>query len=262
MRRIHDLAVRALPIAVLAVPDLGQSADYRWEVGGSFSRVSIDRFDEFDIDNWGLYGTFFFEDVRTDLLPLQEAAFLGRSSFLSLEPSRVDAGFIGNTDTWRIRSDYYVPNTWLYLGAGVSHTDPPDIHSGGNVAVATLGSDTAWEAAIGITPLAGLRLSSSFYQHVDYQPNLDVKYVGKFGDDHFYGLGLSLVDPDYGDVYYNVTADYFFDRTLRLGAELGKDLDYWGLSADKFFTEKASAGLSYTDFEGAHSLGARVAWRF
>lgn len=257
MRKLCRLTSRALLAAPLAVPIAGQADDYRWEAGGSFERTTVDfpGF-EFHIDNWALYGTYFFRDVDTGQLPLQEAAYLQRTGSVSLTPSRLDSDF-GHLDQWRLASDVYVPRYWLYLGAGVTRVDIPD-----TAGVISTGDETAWDATIGVTPFAGLRLTTSFYEDQDYQPNAEIKYVGKFGNDHYFGLGANLVDPDGFDLTYGVSADYYIDRTLRVGAEMIEDAQVWGVSVDKFFMEKLRVGLEYTDFDGANSYEARAAWRF
>src|SRR3954466_8942342 len=172
-------------VPVVMVGGLGfacgaSAADYRWETGGEYSRASVG---EFDANYWSLYGTYFFNEVKTDALPLQEAAYLGRTSFVSLAPARFDSNF-GRFDQWRIASDVYVPGSWLFLSAGITRADSLEPTYNGSSLVLGRGHETTWDAAIGITPLAGLRLSTGFYQHDDYQPNLDVKYVGQLGNGH------------------------------------------------------------------------------
>jgi hypothetical protein len=252
------LTVTALVAGTGALPLAAQADDFRWEAGAFLNR---DSFDGEHADNWGLYGTYYFRDVKEDSVPLEEAAFLERTGFVSLSPARFESDF-GHFDSWRLSSDYYGPGNWLYLSAGVTRNLAFEQRLSGNTAIAARVSDTSWDATVGITPFAGLRLATSLYEHADYQPNLDIKYVGKLGNDHFYGFGVTLVDPDRGDFYYNLSADYFIDRTLRVGVEAGQDLDRWGISADKFFTEKASVGIQYTGFSAAHSVGLRAAWRF
>ena len=240
----------------LAISSGAAADDYQWEAGAGFNRFSLD---DQDLDYWSLRGTYYFRPVKTDALPLQEAAYLGRASSISLAPSRLATGF-GNFDQWRLSSDVYIPKYWLYLSAGFTHSDTVAPTYNGMTIVANRGYDTTWDATLGITPFDGLRISTSFYEHTDYQPNLDVKYVGKLGNDHFYGFGIDLIDPDHGDLTYGMSADYYVDRTLRVGLELGEH--NWGVSADKFFAEKFSVGLRYAAPEAGHTLGLKASWRF
>ena len=258
MRTLWNLRVAAIVVAAGTLPLAAQADDYRWEVGGNYDRFSADGY---HVDTWGLSGTYYFRDVRTELLPLQEAAYLGRENSASLASSRFDSPF-GDLDQWRLSGELYVPSAWLYFSAGLTGSDTLGVIVNGNNVSVERGHDNAWDATIGITPFDGLRLSTSFQQHTDYEPNLDVKYVGKLGNDHWYGFGVNLVDPDQGDFSYAASADYFIDRSLRVGGELGEH--HWGVSADKFFGEKLSVGLRYRELDDADAemLSLRAAWRF
>jgi len=260
---MHEkLYLKAAVFAAAAgvLPLAAQADDYQWEIDGHY-----DRFDAFGdhVDFWGLNGTYYFRDVQTDSLPLQEAAYLGRANSVSAASSLFDSPF-GDLDQWRLSSEVYVPGAWLYFAAGLTGSDTLGVAVNGNNVTVVRGHDNAWDASIGVTPFDGLRLSTSFVQHTDYEPNLDVKYVGKFGNDHWYGFGVNLVDPDEGDLSWTVSGDYFIDRTLRVGAEVGEYV--WGASADKFFNDKLSVGLHYQDFDddftGGDSLSLRAGWRF
>jgi len=259
MRKHRDPTVAALAIAAGILPLLARADDYRWDTGVDYSRFSGSGE---DTDYWSLGGTYYLRDVTTDELPLQEAAYLGRASSVSAAVSRFDSPF-GDFDQWRLSGEFYVPSAWLYFSAGLTGSDTLGItvDDDGDVSIAR-GNDTAWDATIGITPFDGLRLSTSFHQHLDYEPNLDVKYVGRLGNDHWYGFGVNLVDPDGGDLTYAVSGDYFIDRTLRVGAELGEH--HFGVSVDKFFTDRLSVGLRYRDFDEADGdvLTLRASWRF
>jgi len=259
MRKHRNLMVAALATVANILPLVARADDYRWDTGIDYTRFSGPGE---DVDYWSLGGSYYLRDVATDGLPLQEAAYLGRASSVSAAVSRFDSPF-GDFDQWRLSGEFYVPSAWLYFSAGLTGSDTLGIavDDGGDVTL-TRGNDTAWNATIGITPFDGLRLSTSFYQHQDYEPNLDVKYVGRLGNDHWYGFGVNLVDPDGDDLTYAVSGDYFIDRTLRVGGELGEH--HWGISADKFFTERLSVGLRYRDFDegDGDTLTLRVAMRF
>src|SRR5262249_8095479 len=100
------------------------------------------------------------------------------------------------------------------------------------------GHDTAWDAGIGVTPLDGLRVVTRCYQGNDYDPNVDIKYVAAAGERRWFGIGVNLQKPDGGDLYWGVSADFFPDRTLRLGAAYENGLDSLWLLAEKFFTPR------------------------
>jgi hypothetical protein len=253
----------ALVTGAVALPHAAQAEDYRWEIGANDAGFSVH---DQDLDFYGLYGTYYFQDVKTDTLPLQEAAYLERVGSVSLAPSRFDFSSrfaTGHFDQLRLTSELYLPKNWLYLAAGITHSDTLEpTYNGGTIIDSSREHDTSWDATIGITPFDGLRLSTTYFQHTDYRANLDAKYVGKLGNDHYYGLGLHLLDPEQGSLVYSLSGDYFIDRTLRVGGEFGEH--HWGVSADKFFMDKLDVGLHYVDRDedGGHTLAFRIAWRF
>ena len=231
-----------------ATPTLAE--DYRAEAGVWVARVDNDGGETGE--SFGLQGTYYFSDVGTDDVPLSEAAFLGRDSKIRLEGLRygIDGGDHFNAQM--LSSDIYLPTRIpLFLSAGLGRNE-------------TLGDghDTAWNAAIGVTPLDGLRVSTRFSEGVDYQPNVDLKYVGKLGNSHWFGFGAELADPDFGDLYWSLTADYFLDETFKVGAAYNDGYEQWALIAEKFFYRHASIGISYIHAEFSDGLRLDGAWRF
>ena len=87
------------------LPAVAAADDYRWEAGGNDNRFSLD---DLDLDYWSLHGTYYFQLVKTDALPLQEAAYLNRASSISLAASRFESGF-GDFDQSRLSSEVYIP---------------------------------------------------------------------------------------------------------------------------------------------------------
>ena len=120
----------------------------------------------------------------------------------------------------------------------------------------------AWDAAIGVTPLDGLRIATRFYQHADYDPNVDVRYVGELGSGRWFGVGMNLQDPDQGDLYWGVTADFFPDRSLRLGAAYEDGYETLWLTAEKFFGNRISVAFTWIEGTLPDGWRAEAAWRF
>lgn len=252
------IAVRALAVlvtATLASPVV--SEDYRAE-----ARASVARADNPGPDgkSYGLYGTYYFGDVDADNVPLAEAAFLGRDSMISLEGVR--SGVDGDYRTYsRLDSDVYISTgVPLFLSAGVTRYETlnydPDTFE------PVEGHDTAWDAAIGVVPIDGLRIATRFYEHGDYDPNVDVKYVGALANGRWFGFGVNLQKPDQGEVYWGVTADYFPNRTLRLGAAFEDGYQTLWLVAEKFITPRASLLFAYVESTLADGWRLEAAWRF
>src|SRR6187549_1729337 len=142
--------LRSLAAALLfaLAPAAALADDYRFEVKGTFDRLSTD--DNFDIA--ALAGTWYFAPVSTDNVPLAEAAFLGRASSLSAVAAQAE--FLGtHTNAQRASVGYYIPGTMFYAGAGVSHDE--DIYLFSSTTVLTE-YRTNWSGTLGIAPLDGL----------------------------------------------------------------------------------------------------------
>jgi hypothetical protein len=227
-----------------------QADDYRWELGLAFDRAMFDGDDVPDTDLLNVGGTFHLQPVRTDGLPLAEAAFLSRSSFLSAGAARFEAGD-EKFDVFGANFGYYVPNTIFYGRIGVLKFDD-DLG---------LGDDTNVNATFGIAPFDGLLVTTDFDED-GWNPNVSARYVGKFGNGHYYAAGISAVDPDDDDVNLGISFDYFLDSTFSIGTSI--DEHRWTVRAEKFFTPSFAVGVrAYTgDDDEGDGFGATVRWRF
>jgi hypothetical protein len=238
------------PILLAAVLACGvaRADDYRWELAGSFDHVGFD--DSPDADIVSVRGTFYLKPVSTDGLPLAEAAFLGRSSFVDAALSRLD--FAGeNADLFDANFGYYIPNTMFYARIGVVKVDE-DVG---------LDDDTLVNGSFGITPIDGLLVSTDFDED-GWDPNATAKYVGKMGNDHYYAASISVHDPDEDDLDIGLNFDYYLDHTLSIGGGVSSGSDNVTIRAEKFFmTNFAVGGRIYFGDDG-DGLGATVKWRF
>lgn len=271
-------AVLAGSLCLLAVagrPAFAGPGDHRWEAGLSFERTTFDDIvipdlpgfpgsgDTFEIpdsDEWRASGRFYFQQVKTDDVPLGEAAYLGRNSSVELAWSRFDPGFEDvELDSQQLSLEVYVPRTMLYFAGGLARFETVTLINGGDPAT---DHDTEWFGAVGITPFDGLRVSTYYTHQAGYDPNVAVKYVGKLGGSRFYGFGLRAVDPDEGDLRLSGDIDFFFDPTFSVGAGYDELGDVWSLRAEKFFMSRLGVQAVYTDGDGARSFRIQGSWRF
>ena len=225
-----------------------QADDYRFELAGSFDRLSIDNSPDADIFSVG--GIFYLKPVPTDGLPLAEAAFLNRSSFVSATLARLD--FAGeNADLFDASFGYYIPNTMFYARVGVTKVDED------------LGADddTIVNGSFGITPIDGLLVYTDFSED-GWDPNATAKYVGKFGNDHYYNAIVSVLDPDEGDVDIGLDFDYYLDHTFSIGGGVSSGSDNITVRAEKFFMPNFAVGGRVFFGDDGDGLGATVKWRF
>src|SRR5688572_8448176 len=172
MTTFRRLPLPACLAAAIALPLAVQADDYRAEVRVYGQHVDLPD-DSADADLLGATGTWYLEPVRTDGLPLAEAAFLGRSSFVSAAAARSELGD-EKIDILSASFGYYVPDTIFYGRLGFTYLDD-----------FSPGDRSIFSGTFGITPLDGLLLTTDFDEN-GWDPNVTAKYVGKMANSHFY----------------------------------------------------------------------------
>jgi hypothetical protein len=221
--------------------------DYRGEVTLFGDRVEPDG-DFPHVDQFAAVGTYYLEPVRTDGLPLAEAAFLDHSSFVHGSAVRSEIGD-EKIDIFSASLGYYMPDTIFFGRLGVSYADDFE------------GDQTNINGSFGITPLDGLLLFTNFDED-GWDPNVTAKYVGKMANAHYYAITASAVDPDRGDTSVSLDFDYYLDNTFSVGAGYGSASDDFSVRAQKFFTPSFAVGGHVSTGDDGDAFGANVTWRF
>jgi len=222
--------------------------DYRAEVRLIGDRTDPDG-DFPHINHFTAVGTYFLEPVRTDGLPLAEAAFLDRSSFVSAAATRSEIGS-DKIDIYGASIGYYMPDTIFFGRLGFTYAD--DLSPGDR---------SNFNGTFGIAPFDGLLLTPNFDEH-GWDPNVSAKYVGKMANSHFYSITASAYDPDVGDTNVGLDFDYYLDTTFSVGAGYGSASDTFTLRAQKFFTPSFAVGGRVSTGDEGDAFGASVTWRF
>lgn len=254
MTKLRSLA----PVLLLALaPAAAFADDYRLEVKGSFARDSPegDFFD--DVDTTTLSGTWYFKPVSTDGVPLSEAAFLGRSSFLSAIVARFDGFFETHLNAQGANAGFYIPETIFFVGGGASRGQAV---TAVNSTIVQKEYFTSWFGTVGVAPLDGL-LVSTHIEEGGYDPNVTARYVGKLPNSHYYAGSVNIIDPDGGDVSYGIDFDYYFDDSTSLGVGYAHGGDTFELRAERFFSKSWAAGVSAYTSDGQDGFGFNVSWR-
>lgn len=247
MISFRKLVPSLLAVTLAAAGTSALADDYRSEVTVLADRTEPDgHFPH--LDRFAAVGTYYLEPVRTDGLPLAEAAFLNRASFVSGAAVRSELGD-EKIDIFSASLGYYMPDTIFFGRLGVSYADDFD------------GDRTNFNGSFGITPLDGLLLFTNFDED-GWDPNVTAKYVGKMANSHYYALTASAVDPDRGDTNVSLGFDYYLDDTFSLGAGYGSAADDFSLRAQKFFTPGFAVGGHVSTGDDGDSFGANVTWRF
>lgn len=225
---------------------------YRAEIGANAARFDADGLNS-SANVYDVNGKYYFKSVKTDNLPLGEAAYLGKSSNAFLTLGRTyGKGYLPDTKVYNGGVEVYIPESYLYIKVEGNHYRYD--HS----------SDTDTVTTVGITPIDGLRLTTSWNSDEGYDANIDAKYVTALGNGHYINLEASLADTDFGGTYASIGGDYYFDNTFSVGGEISDDdqgTDYL-VRTRKFFTEQFSGDLTYADTEFGKAYGVGVNFRF
>lgn len=238
-------------LAISLTSGLTFAEPYRAEVFGAYSDI------EGEIDVFQLGGQYHFAAVNTDSHPLAEAAFLEKSNNLGLYYTYADFGG-ADTDDITAEVEIYIPSAMLYVAPFYSYS---------SYSVDDLGSasENDWGVTAGVTPIDGLRITTTWSDEVDYELNLDAKYVVKLSGENAVNLELTYAEsPDAElDDSIGAAADYYFDRTFSVGAEiLSEEETGFGIRTEKFFTEQFHAAARYFTVDEVDTWTIAAGFRF
>jgi len=244
------MSIKKLSAALaLAFTTTAATADYRAEVGAAY-------FDFDGAEAIAFAGEFHFKPVETASHPLAEAAFLERSNNVSLLHSRTEIGPV-DVNTTLAEVELYIPQAMLYLAPFYTHASAK---FGGESA-----SENDWGVTVGLTPMEGFRVTTTYADDVDYELNLDVKYVLGLANDTAINMEFGYADAPVSGMSDTVSAaaDYYFDRTFSVGIAVADAEDtVYGVRTQKFFTEMFSAFASYDKADDADQWMIGASLRF
>ncbi len=208
-----------------------------------------------------------------DEMPLAEKAYLSHSNNFRLIHSMIDIED-GSFDIDLARMEFYVSNLNIYIA-------PFYLYTGGAES-----SDNTYGASLGAVIFDGFRVFTSFSKELDYEINVDIKYVTElgngrainveFGYEKFDDSDEDELDDSGIDDYFGVGMDYYFDNTFSVGvffdsglgsnqffnsADLLVGEDSIGLRTEKFFSEQFSLAGSYKTSDTIDALEISLAYR-
>jgi len=250
MAKIRQLTLLTCLAGALVLPLAAQADDYQSELIGFVDHLSLD--EDVSPDDANIFGAqyaWYFKPVKTDGLPLAEAAYLNKSSFVAGGVNFADFGD-EDFDVLHAEVDYYLPNTMFFGRLAVTHSDDDFVDD-----------DTVISGSFGITPMDGMLITTDFDEH-GWDPNVTARYVGKMGNSHYYAGSVSFVDPDEGDVSVGVDFDYYIDHSFSVGAGFATGNDAFQLRARKFFTNRFAVGGHISTADGGDGFGVNASWRF
>lgn len=226
------MSIKKLSAALILTFTTAAAADYRTEIRAAY-------FDSDKQESTALAGKFHFRPVETASHPLAEAAFLERSSNISLSHTRNEFGPT-NTDTAVAVVALYIPQAMLYIA--------PIYVRASSKLYDYSASQSEWGVAVGITPIEGFRLSTTYADEVDYETNFEIKYLLSFANNTAINMEFGYADAStpYMSDTISRAVDFYFDRTFNVGIEMiSKGTTTHAISTEKFFTETFSGYASY-----------------
>jgi len=227
---------------------------YRGEVGINASRINSEFFDS-DSKYYGLTGAYYFSPVKTDAVPLAEAAYLGQNSNIFGQYINVPSQHsFPKTEGYVAGAEIYIPESFLYVRGGASHYKIDAPHNNNN----------DWFVSVGVTPIKGLLVTTSYSDDAGYNPNIRAKYVTDIGSGHFINVEAEVADIDHLGTTSILGGDFYFDETFSLGGEIqhAKNNNFYELRARKFFTQAVSGGIALEDGENENAVTVDVSFRF
>lgn len=230
-------------MALTCASSVALAQNYNFEVGVNYT--DIDRDVGGSDDSFGVYGKYYFQEVRPGNNPLAEAAFINRSS---------NAYVVGGDDLDVVTAgvEFYVPDTIFYGAAEIRRED----YDGQS-------TENDWGVRLGLTPLAGLLVWTQYYDEPGYDANIHAKYVMPLGGGNFLNVEGGYTDGDNNDVF-EIAGDFYFDRTFSVGAGY-TDNDYddgFMLRTRKFFTPEISGELEFTKWDSDDVITIGASFRF
>ncbi len=150
MRLIQNWPTLVLAGALFAVPAASQAEDFQFEGKLAYDKIEFDLFDDdAEADVLSATGTYYFKPVPTDGMPVAEAAYITRASYVSVTAQTLD--FDGeNANAFAADVGYHIPNSIFFGRLGVVQTDV----SGDD--------ESSFNGTLGIVPIPRLFFGTDF----------------------------------------------------------------------------------------------------
>ncbi len=234
--------------AGLALPVAGQAEDFRFQAQALYDNIDFDDLDD-DADSLTGIGTFFFKPVPTEGVPVGEAAYIARSSYVDVRAQGVEIGD-NDADVLAANLGYHFTDTALsilFARIGVVQTDI----SGDD--------DTTWNGTLGIVPIPRLFFGTDFTED-DWNPNVTARYAGELANSHWYAASVTVADPDEGDTDVGVEFDYYFPA-FKLGGGFSSNTDLWSVRAEMGLPQGFALQGRVFGNDDSEGFGLQLTWR-
>jgi len=211
-----------------------------------------------NVDQYSIFGSYYFSPINTSKGPLAEAVFLNRSNSIDASFNRSEIDFSGDSysfNSWSVGGTVHVENSGLFLNANIAHAN------GSNAANYGLG------AGYYLARDWSLSINTNFDEDLEYTGvSVDTKKLYDLGGDTYLNLTASINNPDEGSTGYAAGADYYLNKNLSVGVGRSWSGSFTdgttALNTNWFFTDTASLSVSIARTEidsfsdNSFSLGA------
>jgi hypothetical protein len=233
--------------AGLAAAIPAHAEDFSLQLQLSHDQANHDAAGLADADSTSFNATYYFDPVVTDGMPVPEAAFVTRKSYLNAAMSRTDLGG-AEGDVLVANAAYHVPDTIFFGRVGLVRDD-----------FGASSSDSSWNGTLGIVPVPRLSFGTDFHED-GYDPNVSARYAGKLPNGRWFSASVSAVDPDAGDTAVGFQADYYLDG-IAFGGGFSSGSDRWNVRVDKGLPHGFGFLVRYYSEDGGNGVGAMLTWR-
>ncbi len=241
-------------ISALCVSSFVFAESYNFDLGANVGRFDVDD-TNVKQSSYGFEGAYYFNEVLTENVPLAEAAYLGKNSNVNASIGHFSQDSVSG-DNYNAGVEFFIPESFLYVAGGISRATYDLKRSNAKW------TDNDWYANIGITPIDGLLVATSYAHDQGYDANIYAKYVTDIGGDQYVNIEARYEDGDFGDAKHLI-GDYYFDSSFSVGAGVFREgSNAYLLRARKFFGEPFSVDLTYIGGESSKYLSLGADFRF
>lgn len=202
-----------------------------------------------DTQYLGGSASLFLEPVNTAGQPLAEAAFMNRATNFYIYDTYSDVNDDKGHD-YGIGGEVYFPHSMFYAAANYNRSDRD-------------GSDNdTWRLTGGITPVAGLLITTTYVEDVGYDLNLNTKYMLQLPGAQSLLLQAGFYDDDVNTL--NAGFDFFLNNYSSVGMSIsdhGSDTDY-SFRGKHFFNTRFYLGGAYTSTDTSDEISVNLGYRF
>ncbi|MBX2857383.1 MAG: putative porin [Cellvibrionaceae bacterium] len=236
----------ALLAALTAVAFPVSAENYKTEITGEFENVDANTSQQ----RLTAGVRYHFLEVLAARRPYAEAAFLQRSSNVWATHTELDADNF-DARVLNVGADFFVPESVFFVAGGVTRFESDD------------DDDTTWRVTGGVLPVDGLLVTTTYVENIDYDLNLDLKYVTRMFTGRYLNLTANYSNGDEDD-NYGFGVDYYLDRATSFGvsAQSEGDNSSFGVRARHFFTPLAFGAASFSSGDEVDTIKIEGGFRF